>query len=258
MTSITGKPHHWLHIVRPTPRLSGRVRCVPSRPVTDRFATAWSTADRSASLLLTNASVIRQRPMRGGDASSRASLRSCRDADFQTRPRAFTLIEVLLVLALVLMIASVVTPNLMRLYQRTAVNRQAMQVQMVLARARTRAIEQMGTQVFQYRPGGTSYSIQTWHFPAESEDARYHAADNENVRNAAPHASSTHKLSSSCWFSKAPDTASSEQFIRIFFFADGTATSHQMGITGAAEETHWISIDPLTGASRRQRGARNE
>ena len=268
MTSITGKPNHRVHVVHPTSRrfTTGRStaeritaeRITAERITDDRITADRITDDRMTPVLSTEEPVTLERTIRDGNAATCDAPFTRGFADLTKIPHAFTLIEVLLVLALVLMLASVVTPNLMQLYQRTAVNRQAMQVQMVLARARTRAIEQMGTQVFQYKPGGTSYSIQTWQYPDSSQNEGYHATDSAPVTNAAINANSKHELLSSCSFLKGSQTPSGEKVARIFFFPDGTATSHQMGIAGAADETHWISIDPLTGASRRQKGSRSE
>ncbi len=202
-----------------------------------------------------------KRPIRDGRFAKSVPGFACKVHKADGNLRAFTLIELLLVLALVLMLASVVTPHLLQLYQRTAVNRQAMQVQMVLARARTRAIERMGTQVFQYKPGGKIYSIQTWHSADSNSggsDARSARTENERTGAFASAEDSSHQLSSSCWFLKGPQVRPGETLSRIFFFPDGTATSHQLGIAGTADETHWISIDPLTGASRRQRGTGGE
>ncbi|HBV65643.1 MAG TPA: hypothetical protein DEF45_21770 [Rhodopirellula sp.] len=246
MISTTGKTHYWEQDTRPG--------ALP-------FTAGRSTSDALSAARTANDSLTGDRPNREGHIARSVPGLAWKRRETDRNLRAFTLIELLLVLALVLMLASVVTPNLLQLYQRTAVTRQAMQVQMVLARARTRAIERMGTQVFQYKPGGNSYSIQTW-YSAEQKpggsDARHDKTKREATGNFVPSEDSTHQLSSSCWFLKGSQIPSGATLSRIFFFPDGTATSHQLGIVGAADEIHWISIDPLTGASRRERGTRGE
>lgn len=175
----------------------------------------------------------------------------------QAAPKlAFTLLEVLLVLSLVLMMASLVTPNLFRFYQRTAATRQAMQVQVVLGQARTRAIEHLETQIFQYEPGGTRYRI-----IANGEKGTAHTSRQTEALSSQfspTNSNSFHILSSGCSFQRAESRYRKEKMLQILFFSDGTATAHDMGIKSELDETHWINIDPLTAASRRQRGERRE
>lgn len=246
MTSTTGKTHCWERDTQ-----TGPLQFTAGRTANDVRSATRNTNDPLAG----------EGPIRARRIARNVSGLSWKMRLVDRKLRAFTLIELLLVLALVLMLASVVTPNLLQLYQRTAVSRQAMQVQMVLARARTRAIERMGTQVFQYEPGGRRYSIQTWYSAGQTRDgidASLEKTEREVTENIASDEDSLHQLSSSCSFLKVPHIPSGEKFSRIFFFPDGTATSHQMGIAGAADEIHWISIDPLTGASRRERGTHGE
>jgi len=73
--------------------------------------------------------------------------------------RGFTLLELIIVLALLAMLAAIVWPLLRNPLQRSVTQRAARQLVDDLARARLNAIETGRTMAFRYEPGGGRYSI---------------------------------------------------------------------------------------------------
>jgi prepilin-type N-terminal cleavage/methylation domain-containing protein len=82
-----------------------------------------------------------------------ASSRHCR------RRRGFTLLEMLIVLAVVVAVASMGWPSLRKLSHKSTLREAARQVRNVLARARLEAIESGGVRLFRYCPGTGVFEV---------------------------------------------------------------------------------------------------
>jgi type II secretion system protein H len=79
------------------------------------------------------------------------------------RRRGFTLIEMLLVMALIVMIAALVLPALGRSMQGHRLRQSADLVRGQWARARNEAMRTGRTQIFRFQPSGNVYFVQPWY-----------------------------------------------------------------------------------------------
>ena len=77
-------------------------------------------------------------------------------------PAGYTLLEVLLVIAIIVMAAAAVAPSMRRFAKNAALKAAANDVRAELTRAHVQAMKSGRTQVFQYELGGRKFKIQPW------------------------------------------------------------------------------------------------
>lgn len=75
---------------------------------------------------------------------------------------AYTLIELLLVLAIIIMAAAAVAPSMRNFAKNSALKSAASEIRAELTRAHVQAMRTSRTQVFQYELGGRKYKIEPW------------------------------------------------------------------------------------------------
>lgn len=184
-------------------------------------------------------------------------------------PRGFTLIEVLLVLALLIVLSAITWPSLGRMIARQDVERGVSDVHVLLATARVRATDVGATYQFRYELGGRNYVL----IPADP--AELVAVADSPVTDTATAASTAWKrsgqLPESVTFQQsagnmvlgdpiAPELLAGldrgDELSRaawgpaILFHPDGTATDSSFLITNDDEESVTFTIRGLTGAAR--------
>src|SRR5262245_35950725 len=86
---------------------------------------------------------------------------------------AFTLLEVMLVLAILVAVTAVAWPQIHRAYETVRLRKAADQVQEALARARVQAMSSGLPQVFRFEPNSPRYTIT----PVQDETASIDSAD---------------------------------------------------------------------------------
>lgn len=154
-----------------------------------------------------------------------------------------TLMEVLVVLALLLVAMAAVVPNLMRIQERDSVNRAIGRVGSALGKARTMAIDSSSICLFRCFPGESDYEVLT--VPQASGSLR---AEGNQDRDDGLRFMLQGELAGDFRFvSSEPLTRGTGGFIGIYCFPDGTATSQLFGIAERSGRRHWIRVDALTG-----------
>jgi prepilin-type N-terminal cleavage/methylation domain-containing protein len=96
--------------------------------------------------------------------------------------RGFTLLEVLLVLALLVAIAALAAPALIRPLDNHRLRRAADQVRIDWSRARNRAMDSGRTLIFRYQPSGNTYVVE----PLNSDEDYLEASDPTQAAGLAP------------------------------------------------------------------------
>jgi prepilin-type N-terminal cleavage/methylation domain-containing protein len=77
----------------------------------------------------------------------------------RSTPRGYTLLELLIVLAVMVVVASLAMPSLGRSFEKSKLRNAAKQLRVALARARIEAIDSGGAQRFRYQPGTGVFEI---------------------------------------------------------------------------------------------------
>src|SRR5262245_50934499 len=103
--------------------------------------------------------------------------------------RAFTLLEVMLVMGILVAVAAIAWPSITRAYESVRLRKAADQVQAGLARARVEAMSSGVTQVFRFEPNSPRYTITPYQDDSVSSlDA---AADTSSAGQASSQPSGT-------------------------------------------------------------------
>ncbi|MEC8475029.1 MAG: prepilin-type N-terminal cleavage/methylation domain-containing protein [Planctomycetota bacterium] len=177
---------------------------------------------------------------------SRGCVSSTCDASGKYWNSGMTLMEVLIVLALISVSLAAVAPNLMNLYQRDSLNRVNQKVTSSMGKARTLAVESGKIHLFRCQAGGSRYEI------FELGDPARHEA-NRSSREASGTSSSTKlcvlqaELPRGFQFLTSEKMSPLSKEIQIRWLPDGTSSGQSFGVGERGGITHWVRVDALTG-----------
>lgn len=170
-----------------------------------------------------------------------------------------TLMEVLIVLALILIAMGAVVPNLIRIYERDSANRVIHGMSSILGQARTMAIDSASVYLFRCHSGESTYEV----LDLGDSDLSLDASTGGN-KLVAVRSVLRGELSSDFRFvSDGPIARDGQQVIGVYWLPDGTSTSQCFGVMDRSGKRHWIAVDALTGEISKDRkeqqvkGARN-
>jgi type II secretory pathway pseudopilin PulG len=183
------------------------------------------------------------------------------------RRRAFTLVEILLTLGLLVVIAALTLPALDKPFAGVRLREAADQIRAEWATARVRAIESGETHVFQYSLDGEQYLVGGISLVASLHDRSLGAADQvadlaaalpEPVERSLPRdvvfAGSETVIDSRSEALAAElaqaITAERDWSEPIFFFADGTTTSTRLVLKNQYDRAIDVSLRGVTGVSK--------
>ena len=164
-----------------------------------------------------------------------------------------TLVELLLVLGMMLVLASLVMPNLMGFLESNEVKREIRNLQSTLGKARCQAIECSKTVVFEWELGGESYTVYALENPFEQT--------NHGMRISQEASNLPENLSGSLqeefrFVNSNRVSGVQDETGRIFFFPDGSGSFAAVGIAKRGGPIHWLDVDPLTGSVAKRELAR--
>jgi len=177
---------------------------------------------------------------------SRGCVSSSCNASGQYWNSGMTLMEVLIVLALISVSMAAVVPNLMNLYQRDSLNRVNQRVTSTMGKARTLAVESGKIHLFRCEAGGSRYEIFELGDPAHQEA-------NRSNRWASGNSSSNKlcvlqaELPRGFQFRAGEKMSPSSKEIQIRWLPDGTCSGQSFGVGERGGVTHWVKADALTG-----------
>lgn len=166
---------------------------------------------------------------------------------FQNRriQSGLTLVELLLVLGMMLVLTSLVIPNLIGFLENNQVKTQIRNLQSTLGKARCQAIENSRTVVFEWELDGGSYTVFALENP--HEQTKRSTSISKEAFNLPESLSGS--LQEDFRFVKSkrlPRTQDARG--RILFFPDGSGSLATVGIARRGGPTHWLDVDPLTGS----------
>jgi prepilin-type N-terminal cleavage/methylation domain-containing protein len=182
-------------------------------------------------------------------------------------PRGFTLLEILLVLAVISVIISVTWPPLMRYVGQQDLKESAVGVRHELAGARIKAIENGLVYQFRYEPGGRWYAILPYDRPDVGNAESGATGSSLNPPQAKPAPVALRQLPERCrfrvkpsqpveqippeWRQLLPQNAPLGQIqwcSPILFFLDGTADTATVIIEDQRGHSQTLALRGVTGA----------
>jgi prepilin-type N-terminal cleavage/methylation domain-containing protein len=209
-----------------------------------------------------------------------------RTAPFRSvRRRGFTLVELMLVLAIIGVIAGLSWPVLKSTFELARLKSGAEQVQSAFGHAKVDAMNKGLPQVFHFEPGTGQYCTEVWQDDLASTegDASTSGSTSSTAGSAAPASSSTtggtassnsssavvmHQLPEGIVFADQsqvqdaradalaaegeapPSSSSGGSSAPIMFYADGTASEASVTVTSPSGRSISISLRGFTGVSR--------
>jgi prepilin-type N-terminal cleavage/methylation domain-containing protein len=184
---------------------------------------------------------------------------------------AFTLMEVLIVLVLLLSILSVAWPSMSRLYQRQQLRQSAMLVQSQVSAARLNAIERSLSYSFWYEPNGRRYRVApstgttTFAVPsygstdATSERPSFSGTLPSAVRFAARNnplqAGASSRRPADRGARRTANGSFGSWSKPVVFYPDGTSRDAEIVLSDAENRTMRIVVRGLIGSVRLESGA---
>ncbi|MEO8497776.1 MAG: hypothetical protein ABI614_22140 [Planctomycetota bacterium] len=190
-----------------------------------------------------------------------------------SRRRAITLLEMMLVLGLLVVIASLTLPNVSRPLDNHRLRKSADQIRAEWAKARAKAMEAGRTYVFRYEPDKDGYQVEPWYSDEDYlESSQLTGTGGVGAPIAAPVALLTNQASSA-GMKHLPETivfmtSDTTQGAReqmdlqgtdalqnqdasmsspIFFYADGTSSTARLLVKNARGRYVKLSLRGLTG-----------
>ena len=189
--------------------------------------------------------------------------------------RGFTLFEIVIVLTILLVLAGLSWPSLLRYIRERAIREQAHTVRLELNNARIKAIDHGMSYQFRFEPGGRRYIILPLDAPSTEADSATDSTtvgvtpdaapvvsgqlaepcefDVPTVRNQVTHADQavfTEKLSEE-WLTLLPDANSLRETAwapAIRFFADGSADDGRITVIDDQDRKIELGVRGLTGS----------
>ncbi|MCA9036997.1 MAG: prepilin-type N-terminal cleavage/methylation domain-containing protein [Planctomycetaceae bacterium] len=181
------------------------------------------------------------------------------------QPSGFSLMELMIVMALIVIVAGLAAPNLIERMKGNRVYSAADQVREVLSEARTYAIDSGIDYQFRYEPQGQFFVIlPTEQEPSTSNSVSTGSETSEYMRLSGqldedlliqpmPDESDTIERLEPLWFGGLPDAgtlATKSWSSPIYFRFDGSATDRRFRVTDPDGRTSELSVRGLTGAVR--------
>ena len=160
-----------------------------------------------------------------------------------------TLIELLIVLALLLVSMGAVIPNLMRVYQRDSVSRVINSVSSVIGQARTLAIDSSSVHLVRCYPDESNYDVTKLGVLGDglaSHSSQYESTSAVCVMRGA--LMENYRFVASDYLSRG-----SKGCIKIYCLPDGTSTAQEFGLKSQQGDHYWLRVDALTGELSRQK-----
>ena len=169
--------------------------------------------------------------------------------------RGFTLLELLLVLAVVGMLVALVVPSMLRSAGETVLDRQAMELVKVLAQVRTRAIETGSPVQFVWQAGDGSFLLVEESSAAATgtetpivSTSTSSTAASSNGPAATAGAGEEHLLAEGILFGGAAVVgAGTAESSSLTFYSDGTSSGGLIVLTAEDGPSREISVRDLTG-----------
>ncbi|MEZ6057857.1 MAG: prepilin-type N-terminal cleavage/methylation domain-containing protein [Planctomycetaceae bacterium] len=205
---------------------------------------------------------------------------------FATRHRrAFTLLELVVVLAIIVVLAGLTWPSMLRYIREQEIREQAHAVRMALAGSRVKAIDTGLTYQFRYEPGGRRYIVLPYDLPESAATGSVGTGDNSAAQRGISSAvveavlpTLTGQLPESChfdwplarnvvtnaeqqvateslpqeWLSLFPDATQLQSTAwsqPILFYSDGTTDDNHLTILNELDRSIELSLRGLTGAT---------
>jgi prepilin-type N-terminal cleavage/methylation domain-containing protein len=198
------------------------------------------------------------------------------------RRPAFTLVELMLVLAIICVIAAMSWPSLKRTFEFARLKNAAEQVQAAFGHARVDAMNKGVPQVFHFEPGTPQYSVDVWQDDQTSTegDADSSASSSSTTPTTTPAAGSsptgvtaktgaaTHQLPETIVFANdaqvqdaradalqsegggASLPAAGSSSPQIMFYADGTTSEAVVTVASPSGRKMSVTLRGFTGVSR--------
>lgn len=191
-------------------------------------------------------------------------------------PSGMTLLELLLVMALIVTVAAVAMPNVGRSLDNSRLRSGGEQVRVAWAKARVRAMETGRTYAFRFEPSGDSYSVEPWMSQDDYLESSQltgsgmmaSAGTMNNATLAEPAKQDT--LPEGVLFSQVQTTEDMRDLMSaqttglpqanaqtsetgvplsspIFFYPDGTTSTARLHLTNARNDLMEITMRGLTG-----------
>lgn len=179
---------------------------------------------------------------------------------------AFTLLELLLVLAILVVIAAIASPSITSAFKRQTLKKSGDLIRAEWARARTRAMTTGRVQIFRCSLGGNLFRTDTW---ISASDAFGMQGNTSTVAPQQPGLNATfagfEKMPDGVKFYSSDTVAESREMAtdrevaammgyteerRIYFYPDGTCSTAQLVLFNDREQFVVVELRGLTGMSR--------
>jgi len=179
---------------------------------------------------------------------------------------AFTLLELLLVLAILVVIAAIASPNITAAFKRQTLKKSGDLIRAEWAKARTRAMTTGRVQIFRCSLGGNQFRTDTW---VSASDAFGMQGSTSTAAPQQPRLGATtdgfEELPDGVTFYSSDTVSESRELAtdsevaammgyteerRIYFYPDGTSSTSRLVLFNDREQFVVVELRGLTGMSR--------